>query len=603
MKTQMKHKKCMMLSALTAALLSASASHAATYEAFVIPTADLGINTTASAIGEDGSVAVTVTGIASNTTSLYAPANIPIDLSLVDFEDTTLVALLSDIDEVMNGNISDEDFVVLAQYVLSNNPISNVALLTTQRQRVARFESYLGDQNGVSSLPTFDIVDSDIGDLSRSVNSIVNGVASQDIYLGEASAPYVKVDFVEEDGDEIRYVVRDFAERGFVVIDDQVVELVPQTTEAGGWSRANDINSNLLVAGSMSVDLLSGTQTLIDNCNDDDVRGDIPIELCLSVIGDNLSNDLFTNSAFRDGFPGVLDANEEQAAYNIQGALWQLDASGNIISTTTLGLLNTPAEDAAFDGFSRAFAVNDQGIAVGESLDLVDGEENRPSTFAAVFIEGEAIGITDVNEFDVSSAVDINNNNIVTGQARVLVSGRSVFKMFTYNVDTQETIFPDDFFSSSDVRAAAINDAGLVVGDAESDFTTTQQRRRSGFVYNPADDTFLNINDLLECNSPFEVISATDINENGEIAATALTRRAIRSPITLEEAEIAEGDQTEEDVLVALRLVPIPGGVIDDCDAVDDDPGDPFNERNAASFGSGIILLTLFGIFRRRFSK
>ncbi len=591
-----------MLSAITAAMISSTATHAATYEAFVIPTTDIGLNSTATAIGEDGNVSVTVTGIASNTTQFFAPANIPFDLTLVDFEDPALTFFLSDIDAVMNGDINDGDAIILASYILNNNPISNTATLSTQRQRVGRFESYLGDQNGVTGLSVFDIFDSDIGDLSRSINSVVNTVVDQNLYLGESSAPYTKIDFVEEDGDEVRFVSREFAERGFVFINGQTIELPPENTVAGGWSRANDINNSLLVAGSMSTAAFAGIEAAIDICNDETMRGDIPLEVCLSAIGDNLSNDLATNAAFRDGFPGVLDSNEEQLGYNIQGALWQLDADGNILSTTTLGLLFTPEEDSFFEGFSRALAVNDQGIAAGESLDLVEGEENRPSTYAAVFIDGEAVGITDVNEFDTSSAVDINNNNIVTGHARTQISGRNVFKMFTYNVDTQETIFPEDFFSSSDVQASAINDAGMVVGDAESDFTTTQQRRRSGFLFNPADNTFLNINDLLECDSPFDIISASDINENGEIAATALVRQAIRNPLTLEDEEIAEGEQTEQEVLVALRLVPIPGGVIDDCTAIDNE-NNPSTERNGAAFGGGLLLLTLLGVFRRKLRR
>jgi hypothetical protein len=598
MKTLIKNKKCMVLSALTAAILNVSASHAATYEAFVIPTTDVGLNSSATAIGEDGSVSVTVTGVASNTTQNFAPANIPIDLTLVDFEDPALTFFLSDIEEVMNGNISDEDYIVLASYVLDNNPTTNTSILLSERQRVGRFESYLGDQNGATALPIFDIFDSDIGGLTRSINSVVNRVVDQDIYLGESSAPFMKLDFTQEDGDEVRVVFRDFAERGFVALGDQIVELPPEDTGDGGWSRANDINSNLLVAGTMSVSAVTGVQTIIDSCNDDELRGDIPIELCLSSIGENLANDSLTPSNFRDGFPGVFDSNEEQLAYNIEGVLWQLDSSGSIVSTTPLGFLTVPPEDSLLRPFSRAMAINEQGVAVGQSLDFAEGDENRPSSFAAVFIDGEVIGITDVNEFDTSSAVDINNNNIVAGQATMVISGRNVSKLFTYDVDTQETIFPEDFFSSSDVNVSAINDTGMVVGDAESDFTTTQLRSRSGFLFNPADNSFLNINDLLECDSPFTIISASDINENGEIAATALMSRPTRDSITLE-VNLAEGDQ---DVLVALRLVPIPGGVIDDCSDIDN-ANNPSAERNGAAFGGGILILTLFGIFRRRLRR
>jgi uncharacterized membrane protein len=568
MKTLMKNKKCMALSALTAVILNVSVAQAATHEAFLIPTTDVALNSSAMAIGEDGNVAVTVTGTASNTTQFFAPAN---------------------------GVISEDDFIILATFVLSNNPLSAGSQINPERQRVARLESYLGDQNGATALPILDVFDSDIGDVTRSVNSVINKVIDQNTYLGEANAPYLKVDFVLEDGEEVRLVFHEFADRGFVVMNDQLIELPPLADQAGGWSTATDMNNNLLVAGSMSVNALEGTQTAVDACNDDDIRGDIPVEVCLSLIADS-----FTVNA---GFPGILDFNEELIGYNIEGVLWQLDTSGNIVDTTTLGFIDTGGlESTLLDPFSRAFAVNDQGIAVGESLDFANGDVNQPSSFAAVFMDGEAIAITDVNEFNLSSAIDINNNNIVAGQAQSLIAGRLVSKLFTFNVDTGEITFPEDFFSSSDVDVSAINDAGLVVGSAESDFTTTQQRRRSGFIFNPLDDTFLNINDLLECDSPFDVISASDVNENGEIAATALIRTDIRSPITLNDVTVGEGAQTEEDVLVALRLVPIPGGVIDDCTEFDA-AENPSAERNGAAFGGGIMILTLLGIFRRRFSR
>lgn len=585
----------MALSALTAVILNVSVAQAATHEAFLIPTTDVALNSSAMAIGEDGNVAVTVTGTASNTTQFFAPANIPIDITLLDFEDPSLAILLSDVEAVMNGVISEDDFIILATFVLSNNPLSAGSQINPERQRVARLESYLGDQNGATALPILDVFDSDIGDVTRSVNSVINKVIDQNTYLGEANAPYLKVDFVLEDGEEVRLVFHEFADRGFVVMNDQLIELPPLADQAGGWSTATDMNNNLLVAGSMSVNALEGTQTAVDACNDDDIRGDIPVEVCLSLIADS-----FTVNA---GFPGILDFNEELIGYNIEGVLWQLDTSGNIVDTTTLGFIDTGGlESTLLDPFSRAFAVNDQGIAVGESLDFANGDVNQPSSFAAVFMDGEAIAITDVNEFNLSSAIDINNNNIVAGQAQSLIAGRLVSKLFTFNVDTGEITFPEDFFSSSDVDVSAINDAGLVVGSAESDFTTTQQRRRSGFIFNPLDDTFLNINDLLECDSPFDVISASDVNENGEIAATALIRTDIRSPITLNDVTVGEGAQTEEDVLVALRLVPIPGGVIDDCTEFDA-AENPSAERNGAAFGGGIMILTLLGIFRRRFSR
>ena len=89
--------------------------------------------------------------------------------------------------------------------------------------------------------------------------------------------------------EDITYVIQEFDTRGFVDLNGNVVGLVSESNLAGGFSQAFDINNNLLVAGVEVINPNEAIEQIVADCLDDDVRSDIPIELCLDDIIKTLS--------------------------------------------------------------------------------------------------------------------------------------------------------------------------------------------------------------------------------------------------------------------------------------------------------------------------
>ncbi|MEP2603139.1 MAG: DUF3466 family protein, partial [Paraglaciecola sp.] len=244
---------------------------------------------------------------------------------------------------------------------------------------------------------------------------------------------------------------------------------------------------------------------------------------------------------------------------------------------------------------STAVAINDYGIAVGESPDYY--QDTTSLTVAAAIYEGDEVTTINYDE-DVytSTAYDINNDNLVVGNITKDVNGTTRTKFFVHDLDNDITIYPDDFFEGSSSIATSINDDGFVVGYGESEATLTT-RRTEGFIYDYKNDIFQGLNSLLECNSDYDIVQANGINEDSEIVATALVLKPetnIQGEIILDEY----GAQTLVDTVVAVKLVPISGGSIDNCDAYEEE-----TVRQGASFPlylSGLLLGLVF--FRRKYT-
>ena len=107
-----------------------------------------------------------------------------------------------------------------------------------------------------------------------------------------------------------------------------------------------------------------------------------------------------------------------------------------------------------------------------------------------------------------------------------------------------------------------------------------------------------NINSLLSCDSAYNIIKANDINEQGQISATAIVKStaydALGNPVTDD-----SGNPVMVDVVRAVMLEPIPANenpVVEDCGLTDEKV-----ERQGASLGwFGLLsLLTLIGLRRR----
>ncbi|MBN7820556.1 DUF3466 family protein [Bowmanella yangjiangensis] len=556
------------LSALSLALIS-SGLWAATYEVVPLATADKGIYSYANGISADGEVLLTV----------QSPYNPPIDVSLLDLENNeALVNLLEAPDDVKNGIISKKDLVVLYSYVEGNkgNPLF---------QQLGTYLGYIADQNGSEEVTGFDVFDTELGRFTRSIDVSPGRLNADGAMAGISSAPYHKINYTNESDTELTYLIRDFNRRGFVSINGQVSPLLPADVTLGGYSEARGISDNLWVAGVSSIDKRESLDTAIENCNDDEKRGDHPIEWCLTSARPALA---------------TVDS-----YYKNRATLWKIDNQGTVLDTKTFDLPFTPKEDDTNFYSNRAMDVNSNGIAVGISHASYPDYEDVIRNYAAVYAEDKTLIIGNEERYSsytlsqqplLSAATGINNHNQVIGYTLKLINGFERTKFFVYDFDEQTMTYPDDFFPGSASVARDINDAGQVVGDGEVESTIGGSvRRRNAFLYDINDKQFQNLNDLISCNSPYTLVQANAINESGEIAATATYKRASLD-ITGEPQLDDAGNQIMEEAVVAVKLVPVPGGDIDDCSASEDKV-----ERQGAGFGWWLLgLLGVSGLLRRR---
>lgn len=545
--------------------------HAAVYDITEIDTANLARHAFPTAINNSGDVALAVNSpiLVTDTASISIPEyNIPIDLSLIDFETDSLTDSLTDPDAAQNGNFNLADYQVLLSAIISlqNNNIA---------QKVVSFQSYKSENGVLEFIPAFDEEDDDFGGYTKGVETRVQDINDAGVMVGISQAKPNKIDFINETGDEFTFVLRDFFGRGFVDLNGTLIGLESESGAAGGYTEAYDINNNLLVAGLEILEPSEALENALDVCDDEEQRGDQPIELCYT----SLQDDLLGN-------------------HQLRGVLWQLDSDGNVVSKTQLGIPFEPEADDTRLYISRARAVNDNGIAVGSASDFVeDNRDFAARTFAVVFNGDVVESFLDRNEYIGGRTNDINNDNVAVGIGTKVINGSQRTKFFVYDVDSGELTFPDDFFPGSSSVAKAINEVGQVVGEGEVETSLTSNRRRNGFIYDINDGTFQNLNDLIACDSTYTIVQANDINDSGQISALALVNR---TQLDMQGNPVLEDDGTEatQDALITVVLNPIPGGNVDDCDT-------PIDDQQVRSGGSlGAFLVMLFGLVSvRRFKK
>lgn len=533
-------KKTRLAVLLPLCLASAISAQAAQYKVVELGLADKGVNSFANTIDQTGKVYSQVDG-------LYNP---PIDPALINFESDAIKSKLTDIESAKAGNYNLADLTYLNSLLIAGINNQNY-------QQLAQVRSYASLDGQVTQVTGLDTVN-DAGNYTQSVNSKVNGVNSNGDIAGRSADSFYTVDYTNKDGKQITYVVNNNLRRGFVKTGEIRTALLPADTTFGGVSEAFDINSQLQVVGYASIESTDTLKTALETCNRDKDntekdsndkplpnRGDQPLEACLH------------KEMVKAGF-----ANN----FKRHAALWQLDATGVVTGYTDLGIAYTPASDDTFFYQSQALGLNENGVAVGYSQ-LRQNDNLR--THAAIFKDGAASLFVDQDEYNSSVANDINDNGLVVGQAFKVINGADRSKFYVHNSNDGTTRFPDDFFPGSASVAHAINNQGLVVGEGEIDSTISGARRREAFLYDIGKETFSNLNNLIACDSPYRLVQAVDINEQGEIAVTATTSQAKRN-ILGEEVKDDSGNTIMQEVAVSLRLEPIAGGTVDDCNASED---------------------------------
>lgn len=534
--------------------------HAQSYEVVELPTNDLSRNQFASSIDNTGMVLSIVN----------ERFNQPIDLSLVDVD---LISALTDPDNAAQGVFNATDLAILTNIIYANTEANSQV-----GQKLASNTAYSVVGSDVNYIAGFDTQSDSTNGFTFSLETVLGDSVNGSHIVGTMAGPYEKIDFVNSSGTEITYVVNDFNSRGFVQVGDEAKELLPADTTLGGYSIANAINSSLQVAGTASTGLSDSVLSGIEACDDPDTRGDQPLEVCYFAIINTTSTNQFTGA--------VTNTYETQISRS--AAVWQIDNAGNTIATEVYGLTFEPDADSTIIFTSEATDINDNGQAVGYTPVPISTTFSRA---AALFEDGVTTRLLADDDLLPNTATAINNDGIVVGTRSLIVNSATRTKMFVYNTNTDDLVFPDDFFLSSSSTPRAINNNGLVVGDAESDVET---RRRNGFVYDINADTFVNLNDLLACDSEYEIITANDVNDNNEIIAEALVKRPFRN---VKGEVLSEDEEDFVDTVIAVKLVAT-GDAPASCELSEEELVEV--ERQGASISIyGLFALFVFGMFRR----
>lgn len=538
-------------------------------------------------------------------TDLY---NFPVQFQYLDTDDYDDIVQLADrnYENIFAlENIEDE------AALRAGNPTANdlswvIEFLKTQasNRRYQKYGNIFAMTNFNAQTELFNVFDSKFAGTdtyTRSTTDYISGITNDGWVYGNASAPYLPYDYVVTNaftntdvGDTIQNWRRDFSTRGFFSPDGgtTIVEILPpsetdlaENLRFGGESAILDISESRIAVGYASTSI---DQFAIDFINDTSNGCADP---------DYLENRNFT---LEDCTQSIL-AN----AYNTAAMKWTIDEQG-VVTAEQLGHLVTPHEDDEREYLNIAQAVNSQGVAVGYAHGWIDEDETTPSRterrnfYAVVYKDGQVTDFTDDHsEYFDSRAYDINDKGIAVGHANTFVNGnqRTKFYYVDTNAETMEMILPTDFFNGSASTARAINENGKIVGEGEVETHNDNggtARRTHGFLYDIATDKFTDINDFLSCDSAYTVIEARDINDLNEISASAIVkvpRRDSKGELMLD----AQGEQMMEDVVRAVTVVPT-DGEIEDCSTVDDPV-----ERKGAGFGFVSLLVLGAALFRRRF--
>lgn len=558
---------------LAAAILLASGFgtnvHAATYAVTPVPLQDTAQNSFAHSIDNSGKMLSTVT----------LEFNPPVDVEQLVTEDTIFDNSqypLENEEDVRQGVFSDADYSTIFNYLIATRD-------SPTGQQLANARSYITDTVDVRLVPGLDEITEKFDDYTQSVVTTARDSLNGDYIVGTTEGVTVEDPYENEDGETINFTYRTSNRQAFVEVNGETKRLAPANDLLGGEGHAYAVNNNLQVAGYGTVSFDDSVMDLIEECEDPEVRGDIPVGFCKSNIYNSPSD--------------FLQGSETNAT------VWQLDADGDVISLETFPLLFTPEPEDNTPYFTRAYGINNQGVAVGESLtgDIV--EVRRPGATvpadefgrtATVFRNGQTEEILPRDENLQSVANDINDNNWVTGYVLRAISSTARQQLFVHNLNTGETRYPDAFFVGSGVEVNAINNNDIVVGKADFEAGPDTVRESHAFMYNIQSEEFIDLNDLTACDSPYTLVEAVDINDNNEIIANARSTAPQRF-ISGEEVLGEDGQTVDQDVIISVKLSPRPNGQIDQCE--EEDEG--YERQGAAVSPWWLLLLSLAG-FRRR---
>ncbi|MBQ4832452.1 DUF3466 family protein [Pseudoalteromonas sp. MMG010] len=573
----MKYK---LLAASIIATLSNSVT-AATYELTELGTTEDAKHAYITDVSEGGHIIGVVTGI----------YNLPIDISYLDFADSLFTTSYSSaeanyelIDQEISFTLDDIQYndAIYSNADAHSFMVSIISSLTSnfEYQKLGSLYGVNYDDGTVTEQVLFDEESPDFDGLTRSTTNLYNAVSRDGVKVGWGSAPYEKVEFTPEDeDDEEVWFTREFIERGIIIASNgDKVEIVPEFDDYGGTSRANDIvrtSDGYIVVGNVSTGIPDDRlENIEDNCDEEDE----PLQACIESLNISSSSGVFDKRAVK----------------------WEFDTSFNITSTEILGLGLAITDDEDYAFTSTALAVNENGIAVGTSHVRYKDSDTR-ITMPVFYKDGEVVELLDQDDdWESGKALAINDNDVIVGYGARFDNSTYVEKFFYYDIATGNTVFPNDYFSSSSSYANDINNQGYIVGEGEVGLTDST-RNKEAFIYQIGEDEITNLNDLLPCYEDdgeteyrYTVAEAKVINDNNEIFGVATKTVEKTDSLGNIETDI-NGDIEYESIVVPVKLTPLENGSVENCVAVE---AETF-ERSSASFHwFGLLLLPLVGLRR-----
>ena len=419
-----------------------------------------------------------------------------------------------------------------------------------------------------------DEVDAELGDFTRSTVEQLNAINDAGIAVGSASAPFFPTEFTPvEDGEELAVetqFIREFNSRATIYKDGVVTILEPTETTHGGESTATDISNTGFISGYESVAVPSVSLASFDR----DCKGESePVEVC------------------------IWSKSRLGTFYEINAAVWQIDANANVVSKTSYPIAFEP--DSGDNSVYRTVAtgINDAGIAVGYGH-MPDSKLRQPYFFPMVYRDGVSTDLLgEHGDYVGGFALDISNENLIVGKMLTLSQGDTLDQFFVYDLNEGTMESPETFFKTSKSVANGVNDAGIVVGEAEYETTQTTSRRKHGFIYDANTKVFKDVNDHIACASDYEIVEMRSINNQNQIVATALKKVSKKDALG-EVILDSNGDPEIEEVAVAVLLEK----------TSDEDPGECVEEvekkYERKGFTNGLLtslLLSGFIAIRRRF--
>ncbi|RUO60305.1 DUF3466 family protein [Pseudidiomarina insulisalsae] len=514
------------------------------------------------------------------------PLDIEIDLTKLTSGTLASVGINSEEDDLENYELSQ------AQYDALINRLRDKNNTQIENQRVTYY--YAGYFNGQDVIfnEVFNDTDPDTPEMADSSDHLFNGLNNNNVRVGWGTAPYEFKEFTYTvgEGDSAEQVTQRYTERAFIrqaIWSDGLTTqtyAAPEQAYLGGETAMMDINDQNLAVGFASVALSPASQAFADTCEERIADGTATRSLysCMWQRWFNLSTSTATNL---QSFYSRATVPADRSIYDINAVIWQLDANGNVISSQQYPPLMERGEEDDGDFSSYAFAVNNNGIAVGQSWTYFEGvqEEARRIKMPALFIDGETLPVTESTDYLWGAATDINDENLVVGFFIKRVQGINRYVGFSYDIDSDTLTELPSFFNGSSTIPTAVNNQGVIVGTAEIDADLSAQRRRVGFMYESqvAGAAFINLNDAIACDSGYFIASAEGINANGEVVATG---------IVAEQSTDDNGETVTRQVAKTLIFDPV-AGELNNCTGEEERI-----ERQGAATGIwGFISMLLIG--------